>query len=321
MRNKLTQIIKDKLNPIPEEIQDPSYPFYYRDYKDNLIRKMAHHHKCEYCRGSGGELEGKGRTPAKMASVVSSSAMTFNLLGNDSIMVKGGYGFAPGNYRIAYEKQMYTLNGGGNPANLDAFLYNEEAGEAIFCEMKMLEWLSPPGVLKAAYRNEKNYFHKDAFAVFANLIEKLKSGEKENGDYEAAFSRYDAWQMLKHTMAIYNATSEKTKDRVERGKSGSSMAGQFKKITLLNVVFEMDDALIEQEKLKQAYKQALGEEHDQKDQFIKAMMDPADGLENLFQTDCNATFGIRYMSAGQFVKCLDKSTEEFDKLKRYCCGG
>lgn len=317
MRNKLTQIIKDKLNLIPEEIQDPSYPFYYLDYKDNLIRKMAHHHKCEYCRGSGGELEGKGRTPTKMASLVSSSAMTFNLLGNDSVIVKDGHGFAPGKYRIAYEKQMYTLNGGGNPANLDAFLYNEEAGEAIFCEMKMLEWLSSPGVLKAAYRDENRYFHKDAFTVFEKLIEKLKASENEKGDYEAAFSRYDAWQMLKHTMAIYNATSGKTKDGIERRMPGSSMAGKFKKITLLNVVFEMDDALIEQEELKYDYKQALGEEHDQKDRFIKVMMDPAHGLVNLFQTDCNAVFEIRYMSAARFIECLDKSEEELYELRRY----
>lgn len=317
MRTKLTEIVKQTLCPIPADKQDPNYSFYFKHYQDNLFYPMAPQHVSEYGEGNGGELEPNGTRPAKMASIVSSSAMTFNLLGNHQVKIVDNPFFKPGTYQIAYEKKLPTLNKRSNPANLDAFLYNEEAGEAIFCEMKMMEWLSPPGVLKAAYRNEINYFHKDAFVVFANIIEKLKPGEKENGDYEAAFSRYDAWQMLKHTMAIYNATSERTKDGIEGRMPGSSVAGRFKNITLLNVVFEMDDALIEQEKLKQAYKQALAEEHAQKDWFSQVVMDPANGLENLFQTNCDAKFEIRYMSAAQFIECLDKSEEELNELRRY----
>ena len=317
MRNKLTEIMKATIHPIPEDQQNPSYRFYYSDYTDNLLYPMAPRHQQEYGDGNGGELEAKGSRPPKMASMASSSAMTFNLLGNDSVTVKDGYGFAPGSYRIEYEKKLPTLNTRSTPANLDAFLCNEETGEAIFCEMKMMEWLAQPGALKAAYRREHNYYSKDAFPVFEHLIENLKTGETAQGDCEAAFSRYDAWQMMKHTLAIYNATSEKTKDGIERRNPGSSLAGRFKKITLLNVVFEMDDALIEPEKLRLAYQCALEEAHTQKNRFIEVMMDPANGLVNLFQTDCSAAFEIRYLSAAQLIGMLEKSDEELAKLKRY----
>lgn len=83
-----------------------------------------------------------------MASIASSSAMTFNLLGNHSVTVKEGQRFSPGQYSITYEKQLYTLKKGSKTANLGAFLKNEIEREAIFCEMKMLEWIGTPPALK-----------------------------------------------------------------------------------------------------------------------------------------------------------------------------
>lgn len=74
--------------------------------------------------------------------------MTFNLLGNHSVTVKEGQRFSPGQYSITYEKQLYTLKKGSKAANLGAFLKNEIEREAIFCEMKMLEWIGSPPALK-----------------------------------------------------------------------------------------------------------------------------------------------------------------------------
>ena len=78
--------------PIPaEKVHSPAYPFYYKDYADNLYMRMGHQALQAYEEGSGGETKpytwkGSGKTvtcPPKMASIASSSAMTFNLLGED----------------------------------------------------------------------------------------------------------------------------------------------------------------------------------------------------------------------------------------------
>lgn len=178
IREKISEIILRDLHPIPDEKRDPARKFYYRCYKDNLIYPMAPKHFSEYDAADGKEMKSKGITPAKMASLTSSSAMTFNILGNNTAVMKPGQSFAQGVYDISYEKQMYTLNKGSNPANLDAFLSNRDAGEAVFCEMKMLEWLSTTNALKEAYYNREYYFDKKAFdSVFSKIVEALRKSD------------------------------------------------------------------------------------------------------------------------------------------------
>ena len=319
LREKISEVIEGDLHPIPDDKRDSTHKFYYKDYRDNLIYPMAVNHFNEYSVADGGELEAKGKKPAKMASITSSSAMTFNLLGNTSVAVKVGQDFAAGSYDIAYEKQLLTLNKGSNPANLDAFLSNPDAGEAIFCEMKMLEWIGPPGALKEAYLNRDYYFSPCAYDVFSKIAYALRKSEipYAKNAYPSIFTQYDAWQMFKHTLAIYNATSETTKEALSR-KTGS-MAGKFKKITLANVVFEMDTTLVADEALRIKYAAALDREHQEADTFIQTMLSPENGLVKLFWEDCGVKFDIRYVPAHEFVAMFDKSNEELSYLKRYCC--
>lgn len=319
LREKISEVIERDLHPIPDDKRDSTHKFYYRDYRDNLICTMAANHFNEYSVADGGELEAKGRKPAKMASITSSSAMTFNLLGNSSVVMKEGQAFAAGTYDIAYEKQLLTLNKGSNPANLDAFLSNTDAGEAVFCEMKMLEWIGTPGALKEAYLNRDYYFSTYAYDVFAKIACALRKSEIANAKnaYPSIFTQYDAWQMFKHTLAIYNATSQTTKEALSQ-KTGS-MAGEFKKITLINVVFELDIALVADEALRIKYAAALDREHQEANTFIQTMLAPENGLAKLFQTDCGVEFDIQYVPAHKFVAMLDKSNAELNYLKRYCC--
>ena len=119
--------------------------FYVTRLEGNLIHSMDTQHGEEYRRGSGSELDDK------MRALRSSSAMTFNLLGNGPVNVlwNGSWG----SYEVSYEAQLPT-RAIGLPANLDAVLGNKE--HVIACEMKMLEWLlSKPGVLKSAYRRRE----------------------------------------------------------------------------------------------------------------------------------------------------------------------
>lgn len=322
LREKVTEAIKQEICPIPKHRRDEKHQFYYKCYEDNLVRGMVKQHIDEYGRGNGGELLPNGDKPAKMASIASSSAMTFNILGNESVNIIRGDKFSHGVYDVQYEKQMYTLNQGSNPANLDAFLVNRQTREAIFCEMKMLEWLNPPGALKPAYFDDSLYFNKASFPVFSKIIEDLRKPDTYNseGSIISKFSRYDAWQMLKHTMAIYNYTCVDAQNEVNK-KSATlkSMCGQFDKVTLANVVFEMDIDKIKDEKVRTDYIKALKQEHNECSQFINTMLDPKRGLIDLFKRDCNIDFNIIYLPVSEFVSMMDKTTTELAALGRYCC--
>ena len=134
-------------NPIPAHKQDNKHMFYFDDYDDNLYTKMSKAVYTAYKDGNGGELDGN---PPKMASIASSSAMTFNIIGNDPVDIHNDYSISSsvnastvnipkGKYKIEYEKKLFPINKGNSPSHLDAFLWCEENKTGIFCESWMLE--------------------------------------------------------------------------------------------------------------------------------------------------------------------------------------
>lgn len=317
-RDAVTRFVL-KHHPIPEELQDPHYAFYYRDYADNLFCPMGASALDAYARGSGKETEprtrpGKATTPAKMASIASSSAMTFNLLGNDSVRIPTD-GFLPcGEYGIEYEKKMPTLCK-TKPANLDAFLHDNAQKTAVFCEMKMLEWLDSPSKISDNYFSEENFFQpnlqavvspKRAFEGFLNWAEVLKS---------IPFTRYDAWQMFKHTLAIYNATSFVTADSVNRLHPSHSIAGKYNRIILANIVNEFPPELIDDEKIRRRYETALTQEREEAHTFIDTMKQC--GIPQIFDSNCHSCFRVEYLSAKQFANMLDIPEAKREYLYRY----
>jgi len=225
LREKVTEAIL-KYSGITPEKADEKRRFYYKYYEDNLYCPLGNAALKAYADGSGAEtrpaekkVRGKlVQSPAKIASVVSSSAMTFNILGNEPVTFRSDKLAPAGTYEVFYEKQMYTVKRGSNPANLDAFLRNEQGRTAVFCEMKFLEWLGAPGTLKDAYLDESYYFKSDnssvkhpvdAYSVFNDVIAKLTARDvpdrKKPGHklYQSVFAHYDAWQMLKHLLFLF----------------------------------------------------------------------------------------------------------------------
>lgn len=310
LRERLTEIIEQH-HPIPSNKRDVMHKFYYMNYEDNLIQKMDEVHVAEYKKGSGGEMEPQKNKPAKMASIVSSSAMTFNILGNCAVTLKKNQWFANGKYSVQYEKQMYTLNKGSNPANLDALLINSDVREAVFCEMKMLEWLGKPKALKEAYLDPEYYFCTDAYKVFSRIVRSIMENK-------IIFRQYDAWQMFKHTLAIYNYTSFQNRESVNKKNASASMTGEFKKVTLANIVFEMDESLIADEALRKQYLAAVNTEREEAAEFIRSMLAPEHGLVDLFRRNCDVEFDIIYLPVREFVACMEKTETEKRMLRRYC---
>lgn len=259
--------------------------FYLRDLDDNLVRPMASAHAAEYSRGSGNELDDK------MRALRSSSAMTFNLLGNLRCEVERPCGtFASREYAIAYECQLPTLRR-GMPANLDALLTGTD-GDVIACEMKMLEWLtSAPAKLKGKYLDPKSYRFGDSAPLFADVASRLNESP--------AFACYDFAQMFKHALALYNA--------VRDGRL------RTKTLTLLNCVWEPPEGYgLSAEAAEWVGRQAL-REHAGFQGFAQ-IMEP---VEELFARELGVGFHIRYITAAELVDRLRRPRGEQERLMRY----
>lgn len=270
----------------------------------NLISPMAPQHICEYSKGSGGELENKGKVKAKMRALRSSSAMTFNILSNESCVIEHPVKcshLSKGKYDIEYEYQLHTLrrSAAGNPANLDALLTHHNGNEVIACEMKKLEWLSMPSkttypdgsrrVLKEAYLKAENYkyFERNSEQAqsFANLAAQIN--EQCNN------SRYDSAQMFKHSMALYNGVLENS-------------FGAINKLTLLNCVWEPSF------NVPDSISKKLKEEHEGRDMFLQMI----DSIRTAFDKE-SVEFSVEYLTAKDLILFLRKTDEELNYLERY----
>ena len=321
----LRKAVTKAMPQVPKEkMYSSDYPFHYKDYADNLFCPLGKAAQDAYGNGSGNETQPTQKvqkdgsvitTPAKMASVASSSAMTFNLLGNDPAVILLNPWLPAGTYQVQYEKQMRTLDIRSNPANLDAFLSNEDEKTAIFCEMKLLEWLNKPGDLKERYGKRECYFTPDnsvvsfpidAFGVFKKVIEEIE---------KAAFVHYDGWQMFKHLLAIYNHTSFTTQKAVEKLPQFPSVAGKYNRIILSNVVNEFPPERIADEKVRSQYLIALEQEREEAVRFVGIIHNS--GIPRLYDNNCNAAIEVKYISAKTFADCLKITDKRRDYLTRY----
>lgn len=337
LREKVTESIA-KYFAIPDGKRDENKQFYFDSYENNLYCPLGNAALAAYDKGNGAETKATEKfingklviSPAKMASIVSSSAMTFNLLGNDPVTINSDTPIPRGTYDVQYEKQMYTIRKGSNPSNLDAFLSDVDNKTAIFCEMKFLEWLGVPNMLKDAYVDRNCFFKSDnsavpcpidAYSAFYDVIMKLtkdKVPDKKKPNcviHKSIFKHYDAWQMLKHLLAIYNYTSYTTKTDIDSFRANQSMAGKYNRIILLNVVNEFPAKCIEDPIARKTYENMLTLEHEESEIFIKIIMNSE--IPRLFDNNCNAEIEVKYISAKQFADAIEMPIDKRNYLKRY----
>ena len=336
LREEIAQQVREALSasghPLDEATRhkNPKYaPEYYADYQSNLFGDMSDEHKNQYGRGAGEELSDKDETPAKMKSVFSSSAMTFNLLGNAEIRVKDGNAyFTPGTYKIEYEKKLLTVKKGNVPAHLDAFLLN--GADAIFCEMKMTEWLrDEPNPLKLAYFEDRHYYFDtadgtDALAAFktlrnslcANMQEYRVSKSKDGSEYDPhRFAHYDAWQMYKHILGIYNMSSAAARGEVaKREKDDVRLLPPLKTARLVNVIFAPPVTAFSDENVRKEYHELQEKEHEEFAIFKRCVEES--GLAAVFKKDCGFDFSLELLTTAQFMDCFDLGSRA-DYLQRY----
>ena len=280
---------------------DKEGSYYLFSLADNLYKPMSNKTLLEYGSGSGNEI-----FSGKMNALRSSSALTYNLFGNEYVILDGK------KFSVEFEKQFHTLKTSVSsfPANLDAFLYCEETQEAIACEMKMLEWLlNNPGKLKKAYLNPKNYIDENAGNTFKKIAAKyLIENYDETLDleeYSCKYDRYDAFQMFKHAIACYTDCATEEEKR------------PIKKLTLLNCIWTLSNPDKLSDKASEEYAKRKKEEMDNAKKFAKLMNENSE-LKNLFNEEgIKVEFSVEFCEFGNLLSRLDKTEDELSYLKRY----
>jgi len=212
---------------------DEKHPYYLDELKDNLEHPMKDAAKNAYGSGSGNELRDK------MCALHSSSALTFNLFGNDAVQLHPNkHNLTPGAYQVEYEKKLPALYG---KANLDACLSSEN--ELLLFEMKMKEWLfDRKSTVSVRYQSEEGRFRDKAFynawhtAAKDVAVDNAKKTVTESGKkaepplYIPKMQYVDVYQLMKHILGIY------------KGLFCTDELPKKKKVTLVLGVWTIEDA-------------------------------------------------------------------------------
>ena len=291
----------------PYQTGSEARSYYLLNLDDNLYKPMDEVAQKAYGEGTGNEI-----ASGKMNALRSSSALTYNLFWNRIAKFRDtSKRIGNGTYAVEFEKQYKTLKPSvsGLPANLDAFLYCEDTFEAVACEMKMMEWIfNKPGTLRKKYLDPENYINEEAGRVFVDIAKELiLETDYENPDeVEAAccrMTRYDAFQMFKHTVACYSACAFQEKRKI-------------KKLTLVNCAWTLSKPELLEEKYRERY---LREEECERYEFeeFKKSMAP---VKKLF-ADIGVDFDICFYSVQELLSLLEKDTEERNYLRRYTFEG
>jgi hypothetical protein len=184
--------------------------YYYKDYGDNLYQhKMSPKYYEQYLNGDGKELSKNQYGLIRMAALRSSSALIFNILGDESGYMKvkdrNKIGISGGLYSVEFEKKMYGI--GLFPPNVDAFLESNNNDTVILIENKMLEpFYRSEANLKPSYLNVNSYHDLPDDIAEAYVKTFLNICVLKNGSYVIK-DRYrlfyvEFFQLLKHTLGF-----------------------------------------------------------------------------------------------------------------------
>ncbi len=275
-------------------MKSPQAEFYFQNLEDNLIEAMSEDTEKAYRSGDGNEME------EKMRALRSSSAMTYNLLGNGTIEVKEDSPFfVPGKYSISYEKQLPTIKRNPRKANLDAYLEGEK--QLIFCEMKMTEWLfNRPGSLRESYKRKELYRYPEIFdAAMACQEEILLKEPSDHKTYYSSLEQYDGVQMFKHLLAVYNFAAE----------HHSSIP---QSIRLVNCVWHLPASADIAEPARKEYQQREIKEHQEFQRFYASTKQMREAFAAL-----GIDFDILLMTAEEFSDQFIRTAEQKKYLARY----
>jgi len=118
-------------------------------------------------------------------------------------------------------------------------------------------------------------------------------------EYPCRMTRYDAFQMFKHTVACYSACLGEESRKI-------------KKLTLVNCVWTLPVPERLSSKNYDRYIKEESCEHAEFNEFVR-LMQP---VKSLF-ADLDVDFDIKFYTFKDFLALLDKTESELNYLKRY----
>ena len=218
-KNGLYFLLKERLEKVAES---ENLDFYAESTKDIDAKFYLNHGEKNFYNS----VKPKHKLHRYYNSVASSAAFAFNIFGEDEKSFKKGNVINYLNEEFVvkeYENELKALNN-REPAHLDCFISSKD--KDVYIETKLTEWLYAPKNLAEAYlerdgyRNEDIYEHFSKF--FMNFIDDPVMKDSEDR-IKSTYTRYDAIQMLIHSLGIFN-----------------EYTGKNKKVELWNIVWDID---------------------------------------------------------------------------------
>jgi len=300
MSDKLSLYEKEILETIKNHFDDSltylsNDPFnvnyyYLKDLKKHFYEDMSDETEKAYNKGHGSEL--KGEKP-KIAALRSSSAMTYNIFGNYKDFRFEGIKYSNKYFEF---NDLPTLKNSSAQANMDVLLEGHD--KLLFFEMKMCEWLlnNSSREISISYLNPENYANPDVAKAFKETLLNFSKSELYN---------YDALQMFKHSLGIFNYISNKQESEV------------LKEIELINCIWDFKDDSALSKQSKDRYFTAKKNEEKGFDNFLSCV----EPIRKLFSTKLNINFRIRKLSVSELISKLEIENETDSHknfLTRYC---
>lgn len=171
--------------------------FTLRSVPDNLFAIPARRHLAEFAAGRN-VWEG-------MAYLGSSTAMLYNMLGNETIQMPDG------EYRIFFRQRLHTLNRKNACTTVDAILLSEYEKSAVCMSAKLLEWFSyQVNPLRDTFLHYGNYGEPAAAECFVEAFRQLiPFYERDAYEHVGSLKLYDGFFVLRQLLALYHAICEK----------------------------------------------------------------------------------------------------------------
>lgn len=177
---------------------------YLPDVSSNLFGGLAPATKAAFEAADGDELEDRPTRPAKMRSLISSSALAVNVFQhwtlNDPAPLGLPLGLAGTVTRVEFERRMPT-GAPGTPPNLDVVLTLADGG-IVGLESKFTEWMQPSATQAASlvpyFRTSPSLWEAAGLSGCARLARAVHVDEER-------FTYLNVPQLLKHALGLNRA--------------------------------------------------------------------------------------------------------------------
>jgi hypothetical protein len=177
---------------------------YLPDVSQNLFCGLSDEVRAAFDKADGAELKDHKGRPAKMRSVISSSALAVNVFQNwalnDRAPVGQALGLSAAATKIEFERRMPT-GAGGTPPNLDVVITTADGG-IVGIESKFTEWMSRKSGQAASmapyFRKPESLWGRAKLTECDRLAREINDGLK-------VYAYLDAPQLLKHILGLQNS--------------------------------------------------------------------------------------------------------------------